>query len=68
MNVICYINVIVKIDEVIMTYLPENSKYDNSKNEINNQFLSVGADIYFISHGDLPEMLIPQVNFKFSNF
>jgi hypothetical protein len=36
------------MDEVVLIHLPENSQGYNNKNEINNQFLSVGADIYFI--------------------
>jgi hypothetical protein len=48
MTVVCDICIIIEIDEVVLIYLPENSKGYKSKNEINNQFLSVGADIYFI--------------------
>jgi hypothetical protein len=40
--------VIIKIDEVVLIHLPENNQGYSSKNEINNQFLFVGADIYFI--------------------
>ncbi len=39
---------VINIDEGILIDLPENSKCDNSKNEINDQFLFIGADIYFI--------------------
>ncbi len=46
MTVFGNITLIIEIDEVILIYLPENSKCDNSNNKINYQFLSVGADIW----------------------
>jgi hypothetical protein len=48
MSVLCDISRIIEIDEAVLIHLPENGEGYNSKNEINNQFLSVGADFYFI--------------------
>ena len=68
MTILCNINVIIEIDEVVLIHLPENSKGYKSKNQINNQFLSVGTDIYIIEHSNLPPMFLPHVELKFSHF
>ena len=47
MTVLCDVNDII-IDEVILINLPENSKSNDNQNEINDQFLSLGTNIYFI--------------------
>jgi hypothetical protein len=40
--------VIIEIDEVILSHLPENNKCDNSQNDVNDKDLFAGADIYFV--------------------
>jgi hypothetical protein len=43
-----YVNMIIEIDKTIVIYLPVNSERNNRQNDINDQFLFLGANIYFI--------------------
>ena len=47
MTVFRHINRIVNIDKVKLIHLPENRECRHCQNDINNQFLFIGTDIYF---------------------
>jgi len=47
-NTFYYIDAVI-VNEVMLVHLPEKGKRDNSENDINNKFLSAGADIILFS-------------------
>jgi hypothetical protein len=48
MKILCDIDVIIEIDEVIVIHLPENGKRSQYQNDINDQTLVFWTDIYLI--------------------
>jgi len=62
------INIIIEIDNVLLIDLPINGKRSYCQNNINNQFLLCGIDVYFIYHNDLLRVFIPHVRPQVSRF
>jgi hypothetical protein len=54
MTVLCHINGIIEINEVVSGHLPENSKSNESQKDINDQHLSLWAEGCFVKHSLLP--------------